>query len=124
MFEAKFNLSCYHLGRGDLALATQFLEDAKSNCLFDVIILFLASCNLCLSDDPEITEEEKNEELAPMRYALYAFRNHYFFVLLGFKKLIYCKFRKRKKMQIRYISLLFVRGRYYFVKFVFLITLL
>lgn len=26
------------------------------------------TCNLCLSEDPELTEEEKNEELAPIRY--------------------------------------------------------
>ncbi|CAH8481689.1 unnamed protein product [Schistosoma haematobium] len=55
MYEGKFNLACYHLGRGDCHLASRLLDDAEN------------TCNLCLSEDPELTEEEKNEELAPIR---------------------------------------------------------
>ncbi|KAK4473714.1 hypothetical protein MN116_003058 [Schistosoma mekongi] len=55
MYEGKFNLACYHLGRGDCQLASELLGDAEN------------TCNLSLSEDPEITEEEKNEELAPIR---------------------------------------------------------
>ncbi|CAH8460088.1 unnamed protein product [Schistosoma turkestanicum] len=55
MYEGKFNLACYQLGRGDLQLAVRLLDDAEN------------MCNLCLSEDPEVTEEEKNVELAPIR---------------------------------------------------------
>ncbi|CAH8467618.1 unnamed protein product [Heterobilharzia americana] len=55
MYEGKFNLACYNLGRGDNQLASQLLDDAEN------------TCKLCLSEDPEVTEEEKNEELAPIR---------------------------------------------------------
>ncbi|CAH8827948.1 unnamed protein product [Trichobilharzia szidati] len=55
MYEGKFNVACYNLGRGDSQLASQLLDDAEN------------TCNLILSEDPEVTEEEKNEELAPIR---------------------------------------------------------
>lgn len=55
LFEGKFNLACYHLGFGDRKTAAKLLEESES------------SCRSCLAEDPEITEEEINEEMAPVK---------------------------------------------------------
>ncbi|THD21810.1 Signal recognition particle subunit SRP72 [Fasciola hepatica] len=55
LYEGKFNVACYHLGKGDQKLAQRFLEEAED------------ACRTVLSEDPEVTEEEINEELVPVR---------------------------------------------------------
>ncbi|KER31126.1 hypothetical protein T265_13044, partial [Opisthorchis viverrini] len=53
-YEGKFNLACYQLGLGNVAKAETLLHDAET------------VCRTALADDPEVTEDEVNEELAPI----------------------------------------------------------
>ncbi|CAH8559373.1 unnamed protein product [Dicrocoelium dendriticum] len=55
MHEAKFNLACLSIGKGDDSKAQSLLEEAE------------IVCRRVLRDDPEVTEDDINEELAPIR---------------------------------------------------------
>ncbi|TPP56307.1 Signal recognition particle subunit SRP72 [Fasciola gigantica] len=54
LYEGKFNVACYHLGKGDQKLAQRFLEEAEGSELpFYYSIVTLDACRTVLSEDPE-----------------------------------------------------------------------
>ncbi|KAF8565051.1 hypothetical protein P879_04035 [Paragonimus westermani] len=55
MYEAKFNIACHFVGRGDSTMAEKLLREAEK------------VCREALSEDPEVTEDEVDAELAPIR---------------------------------------------------------
>ncbi|KAF7238895.1 hypothetical protein EG68_10839 [Paragonimus skrjabini miyazakii] len=55
MYEAKFNIACHFVGKGDSMMAEKLLKEAEK------------VCREALSEDPEVTEDEVDAELAPIR---------------------------------------------------------
>ncbi|CAL8079594.1 unnamed protein product [Calicophoron daubneyi] len=55
MYEAKFNLACLQIGRGNYHSAEKLLKEAEE------------LCRITLADDAEVTQDEIDQELAPIR---------------------------------------------------------
>uniref|UniRef100_A0A0R3WMW7 Signal recognition particle subunit SRP72 n=1 Tax=Hydatigena taeniaeformis TaxID=6205 RepID=A0A0R3WMW7_HYDTA len=66
LFETAFNAACYYIGKKDYTKALKFLNEAESTVVFHRIRPFVELCTEAFEDDTDATEEQINEEVAPI----------------------------------------------------------